>query len=71
MFVADVTNYDETEHALQRCEVEVGPVDILINCAGYAYPSKLEDIPLEHIKVKANFSFLSLSNIMSGMSIEY
>jgi len=48
---ADVTNYEEIDHAIQRCEIETGPIDVLINCAGYAYPSKLEDIPLEHIKV--------------------
>lgn len=47
----DVTKYEDVESVLQRCEVEVGPVDILVNSAGYCYPSKLEDIPLNHIKV--------------------
>jgi NADP-dependent 3-hydroxy acid dehydrogenase YdfG len=49
--IADVTNYEEIENVFRRCEVEIGPVDMLINSAGYAYPSKLEDIPLHHIKV--------------------
>ena len=49
--LADVTNFEEIENVINRCEIEVGPVDILINCAGYAYPSRMEDIPLEHVKV--------------------
>lgn len=50
-FTADVTNYEELEQVLQRCEIEVGPIDMLVNSAGYSYPSKLEDVPLHHIKV--------------------
>ena len=48
---ADVTNYEETEEVIARAEVEAGPVDVLVASAGYAYPSRFEDIPLSHMKV--------------------
>ncbi|ODN01470.1 3-ketodihydrosphingosine reductase, partial [Orchesella cincta] len=39
-FSVDVTNYEQADNVLQRCAEEIGPVDMLICCAGYAYPSK-------------------------------
>jgi len=57
-FQLDVTNYEDVEKVLHRCEVEFSPIDILVASAGYSYPSKLEDIPVDHIKGLMNINYL-------------
>jgi len=57
-FQTDVTNYERTKEVMQHCEAEIGPVDILINCAGYSYPSKFEDIPLKHVKGMMDINYM-------------
>jgi 3-dehydrosphinganine reductase len=57
-FQTDVTNYERTNEAIQHCEAEIGPIDILIASAGYSYPSKLEDIPLNHMKGMMDINYM-------------
>jgi len=56
---ADLTNDSEVSTLVARCEAALGkgPVDLLVNCAGYAVMGRAEDIPLEDYRRcwKVNF----------------
>ncbi|MDB5562534.1 MAG: 5-keto-D-gluconate 5-reductase [Hyphomicrobiales bacterium] len=43
----DVTNEESVADAIDYCEAELGPIDILINNAGMQFRSPLEDFPAE------------------------
>jgi short-subunit dehydrogenase len=50
--VVDVSeNYEDIEKALHDAEEEIGPISMLVNCAGMAICGRLEDTPVEDIKV--------------------
>lgn len=42
----DISNAEETEKLLKAAIRDYGPPDILMNCAGIAYPQYFQDIPL-------------------------
>lgn len=44
-------NYDHVEKTILSTEDELGPVFLLINCAGSAVCGRLEDTSIEDIKV--------------------
>jgi len=66
-FSVDVTNYEQADNVLQRCAEEIGAVDILICCAGYAYPSKLEDIPLHHVKGMMDINYFGTLHVVRSV----
>lgn len=43
-------DYKEVERVVQQAEAEMGPVSLLINCAGYSYPSRFDEIPVEEFQ---------------------
>ena len=43
----DVTNEESVGDAIEYCEAQLGPIDILINNAGMQFRSPLEDFPAE------------------------
>jgi gluconate 5-dehydrogenase len=43
----DVTNEESVAEAIDYCETELGPIDILINNAGMQFRSPLEEFPAE------------------------
>lgn len=45
------SNYDEVEKAMINLEETVGPVYMLVNCAGTSICSKLEDTEPKDIEV--------------------
>lgn len=46
----DVTDFDAIAPAIARIEAEVGPIDVLINNAGYGHEGTLEESPLEEMR---------------------
>ncbi len=44
--VLDVTHFDVIAPAVRRIEKEVGPIDVLVNSAGYGHEGILEESPL-------------------------
>ena len=46
----DVTDFDAIGPAVAQAEKEIGPIDVLVNSAGYGHEGTLEESPLEEIK---------------------
>lgn len=46
----DVTDFDAIEPAVARIEAETGPIDVLINNAGYGHEGTLEESPLGEMR---------------------
>ncbi|CUX70671.1 MULTISPECIES: oxidoreductase [Agrobacterium] len=48
--LCDVTDFDRVPVAVRRAEEEHGPVDVLINNAGYGHEGVLEESPIEEMR---------------------
>ncbi|MGE4481856.1 oxidoreductase [Acidocella sp.] len=48
--LCDVTEFDRIDDIVQQVEAEHGPVDVLINNAGYGHEGVLEESPLEEMR---------------------
>lgn len=48
-------NYEDIEKALHDAEEELGPIFMLVNCAGMAICGRLEDASVSDIKVMPHF----------------
>src|ERR1700722_3130154 len=48
--VLDVTRFDDIAPAVRRIEQEVGPIDVLVNNAGYGHEGILEESPLDDMR---------------------
>lgn len=46
----DVTDFDAIPAAVAKVEAEIGPIDVLVNNAGYGHEGVLEESPLDDIK---------------------
>jgi NAD(P)-dependent dehydrogenase (short-subunit alcohol dehydrogenase family) len=46
----DVTDFDAINPILARVEQEVGPIDVLVNNAGYGHEGTLEESPLSDLR---------------------
>ena len=47
--IADVTHFDALAPIIQKVEKEIGPIDVLINSAGYGHEGTLEESPLAEL----------------------
>nr|BAT27675.1 short-chain dehydrogenase of unknown substrate specificity [Aureimonas frigidaquae] len=48
--LCDVTDFDRIEEIVRQAEADVGPVDVLINNAGYGHEGVLEESPLSEMQ---------------------
>ncbi|WDS37218.1 oxidoreductase [Pseudoxanthomonas sp.] len=46
----DVTDFDAIDPVVQRIEAQIGPVDVLVNNAGYGHEGILEESPLSEMR---------------------
>ncbi|KAJ4431888.1 hypothetical protein ANN_20494 [Periplaneta americana] len=51
-------NYEDVEKALHSAEEELGPIFLLVNCAGTAICGRLEDICIKDVKYQMDLNFL-------------
>ena len=69
--VMDVSYREEVEICLSRAVVEVGAPDVLINCAGRAYPRRFEDVSYaqfeETMKVNLHGPWHTISALVPHM----
>jgi NAD(P)-dependent dehydrogenase (short-subunit alcohol dehydrogenase family) len=47
--ILDVTRFDDIAPAVRRIEADVGPIDVLVNNAGYGHEGILEESPLAEL----------------------
>jgi len=43
----DVTSWEQVAEAVTHAERDFGPVDVLFACAGYCYPARFTELPIE------------------------
>ncbi|MEQ5841993.1 oxidoreductase [Paraburkholderia acidicola] len=48
--VLDVTDFDAIDHVVAEIEASVGPVDVLVNNAGYGHEGVMEESPLSEMR---------------------
>jgi NAD(P)-dependent dehydrogenase (short-subunit alcohol dehydrogenase family) len=49
-YLLDVTDFDAIDGVVAQAQAEVGPVDVLVNNAGYGHEGILEESPLEEMR---------------------
>ena len=59
----DVTNEESVADAVEHCETELGPIDILINNAGVQFRSPLEDFPAEKFELVMHTNVTSVFTV--------
>lgn len=50
--ILDVTNFEAIPGAIKQIETEIGPIDVLINNAGYGHEGLLEESPLAELEAQ-------------------
>ncbi|CAB3741157.1 oxidoreductase [Paraburkholderia rhynchosiae] len=48
--VLDVTDFDAIDHVVSEIETSVGPIDVLVNNAGYGHEGIMEESPLSEMR---------------------
>ena len=48
--VSDITEFDRVEQVVAEAERAVGPIDVLVNNAGYGHEGILEESPLDELR---------------------
>ena len=43
--------YKNIQKSVEQAEEELGPVYLLVNCAGFSRPARFEDLPIEEFQV--------------------
>jgi 3-dehydrosphinganine reductase len=46
----DVTDWEQVADAVAHAERDFGPVDVLFACAGYCYPARFTELPIEEFE---------------------
>lgn len=64
---ADVSRKDQVDRVMARAVEELGVPDILINCAGRAYPRHFEDISYEQFEETMRINFFSVWHTVSSL----
>ncbi|OSQ31171.1 oxidoreductase [Thalassospira sp. MCCC 1A03138] len=50
--ILDVTDFDAIPDAIKKIETDIGPIDVLINNAGYGHEGLLEESPLAELEAQ-------------------
>lgn len=58
----DLSDSKSSLQALGKALADFGTPDLLINCAGYARPGYLVDLPMEHIQGMMNVNYFGIVN---------
>jgi 3-dehydrosphinganine reductase len=62
--VADVSNIDAVNKMFNNLQAETDKIDILINCAGVAYPGEFEQMELEKFHWLMDINFFGTVNVI-------
>ncbi|MCX7680049.1 MAG: SDR family oxidoreductase [Spirochaetes bacterium] len=66
-FQCDVANFLQVQKSFAQAERELGICDVLINCAGRAYPAKFEEISLAQCEETMRINFFGIWNTCAVM----
>lgn len=67
VYQCDVSDYGQVQKSFTRAVKEYGVCDVLINCAGRAYPAKFEDISFAQFEETIKINFFGIWNTCALM----
>lgn len=62
----DVSDAKETEGLLEKALTDFGPPDLVVNCAGVAYPDYFDRIPLERFRAAMDINLGGTWNVLQS-----
>ena len=72
LFAGDVTNFEVCAEAVKKVEAELGPVDILVNCAGITRDASLRKMELQQwdavLRTNLDSVFNMTRQVVDGMT---
>ncbi len=57
----DVSDYDAVSDMVRRVESELGPVDVLMACAGFCTPMRFTELPIEEFQAHIDTNLLGVT----------
>ncbi|QGU33243.1 beta-ketoacyl-ACP reductase [Thermochromatium tepidum] len=63
VFAADVSSFDDSERMVREITEQVGPIDILVNCAGITRDKTFKKMELAHWEAVINVNLNSVFNV--------
>lgn len=64
----DVSRWDEVRAMVGRIEDEVGPVDLLMACAGYCLPMRFTELPIEEFQSHLDTDLLGVTYLARAVA---
>lgn len=64
---ADVSDWDQVQTAVSSVIREAGIPDLLINCAGYAHPGYVQEIPIEVFREMMDVDYFGTINMVKAL----
>ncbi|QDQ80317.1 oxidoreductase [Paraburkholderia megapolitana] len=65
--VLDVTDFDTIEHVVAEIEASVGPIDVLVNNAGYGHEGVMEESPLSEMRRQFDVNVFGAAAMMKAV----
>lgn len=65
--VLDVTDFESVEHVVAGIEASVGPLDVLVNNAGYGHEGIMEESPLAEMRRQFDVNVFGAVAVMKGV----
>lgn len=64
----DVSKWDDVNAMVKRVEEEVGPVDVLMACAGYCLPMRFTELPIEEFQAHLDIDLLGYTYLARAVT---
>ena len=65
--VLDVTDFESVEHVVAGIEASVGPLDVLVNNAGYGHEGVMEESPLDEMRRQFDVNVFGAVAVMKSV----
>ena len=65
--VLDVTDFESVEHVVNGIEANVGPLDVLVNNAGYGHEGVMEESPLDEMRRQFDVNVFGAVAVMKSV----
>lgn len=64
----DVSKWDDVDAMVRRVEDEIGPVDVLMACAGYCLPMRFTELPIEEFQAHLDTDLLGYTYLARAVA---
>ncbi|MGF6776282.1 oxidoreductase [Paraburkholderia sp. GAS334] len=63
----DVTRHDDVQRAVASIEADVGPIDVLVNNAGYGHEGTIEETTLDHYRAQFDVNVFGAVSVIQAV----